>query len=375
MDQDTVNETRQYLDDGFSDASASEHSGLDSDEAEVKKGRRSTRNSAFDYPEQNKRRKLLHVASSGGNAGDVDDEGRLLVHQNSHHKAHEKNSRFQIPADFSEDIKAAKKVSTAGEKRQGPKVEDFRFRFPEELFHNEGEQGNAQDQGNNLFPSIPKPPSTISAKDRKPKRCGVVYLSSLPPYLKPSALRNLLLQRGFQPITRIFLTPATSSSHAHSASRSRKRQRYSEGWIEFSSHSLARRCAETLNATQIGGSKRSFYHDDVWNMKYLRGMRWDELMAGIREERREEEGRRDEERRRVDSEAKRFLMDVEKSKVVEGMRRKAGIKAENGTQGGGQNPVDEDIQDKQMLWKQFEVVKKEKRDPRTDLRSVLGQIF
>ena len=374
MGQNTLDAARQYLDDGFSDAPTSEHSGLDSDEAEIKKGRTSTRKSALHYPEQNKRRKLLHTASHGGIAGDDATESRSAAVKASHHQTREKATRFQTPAQSLEDVTIVQNVSSAGEMRHRHEEEDSRFRFSEEFGRDGREQDDIQDQGSPLSPTVSKSPSAISVKAPKPKRYGVVYLSSLPPYLKPSALRNLLQQRGFQPITRIFLTPATSSSHAHSTSRSRKRQRYSEGWIEFPSHSMARRCAETLNATQIGGSKRSFYHDDVWNMKYLRGMRWDELMAGIREERREEEGRRDEERRRVDSEAKRFLMDVEKSKIVEGMRRKATTKSENGAKGGGR-PVDEDREDKQMLWKQFEVVKKEKRDPQTDLRSVLGQIF
>ena len=279
MDQNAPEAARQYLDDGFSDASMSETSGLDYDEAEIKKGRSSTRYPTFHHPEQNKRRKLLHVATPKGNAGDVDTGTRSPLAKTLHDQPREKATILQIPAEFLEDVTTVQSVSSVGGSRHRRKEEDSRFRFSEDFIHDDGEQGNTQDQGSKLAPAVSKPPSTISAEAPKPKRCGVVYLSSLPPYLKPSALRNLLQQRGFQPITRIFLTPATSSSHAHSTSRSRKRQRYSEGWIEFPSHSLARRCAETLNATQIGGSKRSFYHDDVWNMKYLRGMRWDELMA------------------------------------------------------------------------------------------------
>lgn len=182
------------------------------------------------------------------------------------------------------------------------------------------------------------------AKEKTKKPPGVVYLSSLPPYLKPSALRNLLSQRGFEPITRLFLTPA---SKAKSTSKKNSRQLYTEGWIEFASKKTARRCAESLNATPVGGKKGGFYHDDVWNMKYLKGMGWAELMAGVREERREEEGRRDEERRTIARETKGFLEGVEEGKRMDGMKRKRAGKDKTGG-------TDNAVAEVKRTWRQFE---------------------
>ena len=162
--------------------------------------------------------------------------------------------------------------------------------------------------------------STKPSKPAKTLKPGVVYLSSLPPYLKPSALRNLLIQRSFSPIMRLFLAPTSKAKNHHSSKKS-SRQLYSEGWIEFASKKTAKRCAETLNATTVGGRKGGFYHDDVWNMKYLRGVGWDDLMAQVREERREEEVRRMEERGQIARETKDFIEGVERGKVARGIDR------------------------------------------------------
>lgn len=204
----------------------------------------------------------------------------------------------------------------------------------------------------------------VKKRKEKEEKRGVIYLSSLPPYLKPSALRNLLVQRGFEPITRLFLTPA---SKAKASSKKNSRQLYTEGWIEFGSKKTARRCAESLNASIIGGRKGGFYHDDLWNMKYLRGMGWDELMAGIREERREEEGRRDEERRIIDRETKRFVEGVEEGRRVEGMKKKRKAKGTSG----------KETEDVKRTWNQFGVKgnTSSREGVSSDVQNVLGKIF
>lgn len=114
-----------------------------------------------------------------------------------------------------------------------------------------------------------KPGLKLLKKPPKKNKTGVVYLSSLPPYLKPMALKTLLLQRGFGPITKVFLTPAVPSTSS-SGRRNNKRKTYSDGWVEFESKKTAKICAETLNANIVGGKKGGWYHDDIWNMKYLR---------------------------------------------------------------------------------------------------------
>lgn len=44
--------------------------------------------------------------------------------------------------------------------------------------------------------------------------------------------------------------------------------------------------AESLNNTLIGGKKRNYYHDDIWNLKYLRKFKWDHLTEKVAYERR-----------------------------------------------------------------------------------------
>lgn len=213
----------------------------------------------------------------------------------------------------------------------------------------------------------------------KRKKPGVIYLSSLPPYLKPFSLRNMLEKRGFEPITKLFLSP---SSKAKSSSKKNSRQLYSEGWIEFASKKTARACAETLNAAPIGGKKGGYYHDDLWNMKYLKGMGWSELMAGVREEKREEEGRRDEERRMIAKETKRFVEGVEEGKRLSGMKRKRNEKNKDK----GSDITTGDLNDSNIkrTWRQFEIqgnqggVKKGKgKDDHitNEVQQVLSKIF
>ncbi len=39
--------------------------------------------------------------------------------------------------------------------------------------------------------------------------------------------------------------------------------------------------ARGLNNTQIGGKKRDFYREDIWNLKYLKGFKWDHLTEKV----------------------------------------------------------------------------------------------
>ena len=68
-------------------------------------------------------------------------------------------------------------------------------------------------------------------------------------------------------------------------------KQFVEGWIEFADKKVAKnvssiaarrpdltlpldmQVARALNNTLIGGKKRNFYHDDMWNLKYLKGFR------------------------------------------------------------------------------------------------------
>ena len=107
-----------------------------------------------------------------------------------------------------------------------------------------------------------------NGKAPKKTRSGVIYFSSLPPYLKPFALKAMLEKRGFGGITKIFLAPLLPSAAGH-RSRSNKRKLYTEGWIEFESKKTAKICAETLNATIVGGLKSSCELTGIFTIIYV----------------------------------------------------------------------------------------------------------
>ena len=44
---------------------------------------------------------------------------------------------------------------------------------------------------------------------------------------------------------------------------------------------VAKAVASTLNNVPIGGRKKNYYHDDLWNMKYLPKFRWTHLTEKI----------------------------------------------------------------------------------------------
>ncbi|KAK2808041.1 hypothetical protein FQN50_005123 [Emmonsiellopsis sp. PD_5] len=229
----------------------------------------------------------------------------------------------------------------------------------------------------------------LTTTTRKKNKTGVIYLSSLPPYLKPSALKSLLTHRGFGPITKIFLSPYTPpNSNSLSTSKKRnKRRTYTDGWVEFASKRTAKICAETLNAHIVGGKKGGWYHDDVWNMKYLTGYKWADLMEQVQRERAEREAKRRIEDSRARKEEKAFLEGVERGRVVEGIRRKRAEKGRGrvaGVEGEGEGVVVQSAPvDVRRVFRQNEVMgggkgaakAKGGRGLDPDEKRVLGKIF
>jgi ESF2/ABP1 family protein len=165
-------------------------------------------------------------------------------------------------------------------------------------------------------------------------------------------------------------------SNSGSGRRNNKRKTYSDGWVEFESKKTAKLCAETLNANIIGGRKGGWYHDDIWNIKYLRGYRWSDLMEQINNERSVREAQRRIEETRARKEDKVFLSGVEKGKVVEGIRKKREEK--KASKSGDGNVAPEDLQVRRVF-RQNEV-KQRKGDQDIgsfgeDAKRVLGKIF
>jgi len=60
-----------------------------------------------------------------------------------------------------------------------------------------------------------------------------------------------------------------------------KKKNFTEGWVEFLDKRVAKAVARTLNNMPMGGRKRNYYHDDLWNIKYLPKFKWGHLSEKI----------------------------------------------------------------------------------------------
>ena len=170
-------------------------------------------------------------------------------------------------------------------------------------------------------------PTQLAKTQRLALKTGVIYLSRIPPFMRPSTLRHLLSPHGH--ITRLFLTPEPSTTHTlRLQSGGNKKRSFVDGWVEFASKRSAKICAETINGRIVGGKKGGWYHDDLWNVKYLRGFKWGDLMEGVRREERGREERMRVEVRREGRERRAFLEGVERGKREVGMERKRKRRAE-----------------------------------------------
>ncbi len=179
-----------------------------------------------------------------------------------------------------------------------------------------------------------KPPSRKPKTAQSPARPrGVIYLSRIPPFMRPSTVRSLLSQHG--EITRLFLTPEPPSSYLGRRARGGNRKKsYIDGWVEFASRREARVCTAAINAQTIG-RKAGFYGNDVWNARFLKGFTWGDLMAGARAEEREREERVRVGLGREARERKAFLNSVEKGRRdVARQERRKGKGKEKGHEGG-----------------------------------------
>jgi ESF2/ABP1 family protein len=157
------------------------------------------------------------------------------------------------------------------------------------------------------------------------KKSGVVYLSRIPPMMKPQKLRSLLSPHGR--LNRLFLAPEDPASHARRVrAGGNKKRSYTEGWVEFVSKRDAKRACELLNGQIIGGKKGSFYHDDIWNLVYLKGFKWHNLTEQITSENVERAGRMMAEIGKTKKEDKEFLRNVEQAKMLDGMEAKRNAK-------------------------------------------------
>ncbi|KAI5073288.1 hypothetical protein GOP47_0011301 [Adiantum capillus-veneris] len=148
----------------------------------------------------------------------------------------------------------------------------------EEEEEDEGENDRAQDKVSEK--SKQKRRKRLLQEIAKAKNRGVCYLSRIPPHLKPLKLRHLLSQ--FGEVLRIYLAPEDAATRLRRKMAGKNSgKNFTEGWVEFSNKKDAKRIAKMLNGEPMGGKKRSAYYYDLWNIKYLRKFKWDNLTEEI----------------------------------------------------------------------------------------------
>ncbi|KPM36953.1 Pre-rRNA-processing protein ESF2 [Neonectria ditissima] len=231
----------------------------------------------------------------------------------------------------------------------------------------------AKDAGLLDLPDITRPltKKNLVASEAAIKKSGVVYLSRIPPFMKPQKLRSLLEPYGT--INRIFLTPEDPAWRARRVrGGGNKKKSYTEGWVEFVKKKDAKAVCEMLNARTIGGKKGSYYRDDLWNLLYLNGFKWHNLTEQIATENAERTSRMRAEITKTTKENKDFVKNVERAKMLDGMQAKAKKrKADDGTaegkvrQGGSRT-----FQQVPLAKKKVEV-----EDQPADVSRVLSKIF
>ncbi|KAH0586926.1 Pre-rRNA-processing protein ESF2 [Termitomyces sp. J132] len=114
-------------------------------------------------------------------------------------------------------------------------------------------------------------------------RAGVIYISRIPPGMRPSKVRHLMSLHG--EVGRVYLQQEDPKrAYLRKKYTSTKKAHYTEGWVEFKDKKVARQVAEMLNAQPIGGKKGTRWHDDVWTMKYLPRFKWNMLTEQVAHE-------------------------------------------------------------------------------------------
>ncbi|SCU92525.1 LAME_0F00342g1_1 [Lachancea meyersii CBS 8951] len=159
----------------------------------------------------------------------------------------------------------------------------------------------------------------LRAVKKSKHKTGVVYLSKIPPYMKPAKMRQLLSR--FGEIDRLFLKREDDQKHkTRVRGGGNKKVMFEEGWAEFVRKKDAKLCTATLNGNIVGGKKGNFYHDDVMNVKYLSGFKWADLTEQIARENDVRQAKLQLEVSQANKMNAEFIRNVERSKMLSKMR-------------------------------------------------------
>lgn len=102
--------------------------------------------------------------------------------------------------------------------------------------------------------------------------------------MTPLKIRRLLSAQKNAEVLRIYLAPegieALKARRKGARDKERKGdrgKRYTEGWVEFGDKRVAKRVAQKLHGTPMGGTRRSAHYEALWNLRYLSRFKWHHL--------------------------------------------------------------------------------------------------
>ncbi|KAL1902339.1 RNA-binding ATPase activator esf2 [Sporothrix stenoceras] len=229
--------------------------------------------------------------------------------------------------DEEDEAEAEEEREDDGSDSDRPRKDKKINKLPKDSSVNNGDSARIE------LPGVNKPltKKNLVASEKAVRRSGVVYLSRIPPFMKPTKLRSLLSPYGA--INRIFLSPEDPLSHTRRVrGGGNKKRSFVDGWVEFVNKADAQRAVDLLNAQTIGGKKGTYYRDDLWTLVYLRGFKWHHLTEQIATENAERAGRMRAELEQTARENKAFLENVERAKMLDGIEAKAAAKATKATE-------------------------------------------
>ena len=320
--------------------------GYNSEDYRIYKGGRTPKRRKLDENRESGGSSSPSHASDGDEDQDVDEVGTRAGSNTPRPQKYQSTARDATPkaaaANSSKQVEGNHSPAAQEDEEGGAVAEEDRKsrQRPKTAPAASREEGEDEDcnpltsqKGPRQSQPVPKPTtlareSACAALDAK--KSGILYLSRIPPFMKPSKVRALLSPYG--PLNRIYLSREDAESRKKRLRRGGNRKIfYIEGWVEFVRKSDAKKCCQLLNARPVGGKKAGFYHDDIWSMIYLKGFKWHHLVEQMGAEDREREARLEAELRKTKRENEAFLENTERAKVLEGMEKKR--KKRKGKQG------------------------------------------
>ncbi|KAL6925944.1 hypothetical protein ACO0SA_000553 [Hanseniaspora valbyensis] len=207
-------------------------------------------------------------------------------------------------------------------------------------------------------------------KKKSKYKPGIVYISKLPPYMKPAKLRQIFSR--FGEIDRIYMKKESEQKRKSRLKQGgNKKDMYEEGWVEFIKKGDAKLCCATLNGNIIGGKKTSFYYDDIMNLKYLSGFKWTDLTEQMAKESEQRQSKLELEISQANKLNEMYIKNVENSKMVSNIQKKSNGKKRKAEDDDNKGYA---ISQRKTYTRRANDNKSVKEGKSNDLSSVLGSI-